>query len=376
MRIAMIGGRGIPANYGGVERSIEAISIRLARLGHDVTVFCRAPFTPKLHTYAGVRLVRLPTLAQKHLEMPLHTFLSSILVRFLRFDVVHFHSVDPILFAPLAGLGDRAVCTSQGQAYRRGKWDGLAKFGSRFAENRFLRASFPIIAVSRTLKEYYESVCGREVTFIPNAAEIPGALPQRLVAQLGLVPDQYILFIGRLDPTKGCHTAIKAYIQSGLSLPLVIMGGSVHTNEYVQQLRQSSPRNVFFIGHQTGIDYWSVLQHSKFVLFPTEIEGMSIALLEAMGQSRPIIYSDIAENEEVAHDVGLSFRCGDVDHLAERIVKLANNPRLARAIGERAKSRVEERYNWDIVVSEVEAIYRRIVAKNLSSRLPTRSHSI
>ena len=68
MRIAILGTRGIPANYGGFETFAEELSPRLAARGHDVTVYCRSHHVSKeLKEYKGVRLVVLPTIRQKYL---------------------------------------------------------------------------------------------------------------------------------------------------------------------------------------------------------------------------------------------------------------------------------------------------------------------
>ena len=76
MRIAILGTRGIPANYGGFETFAEELSVRLAARGHDVVVYCRErhPFTK----YRGVRLISLPTIRHKYLDTLAHTFLSTL----------------------------------------------------------------------------------------------------------------------------------------------------------------------------------------------------------------------------------------------------------------------------------------------------------
>jgi glycosyltransferase involved in cell wall biosynthesis len=62
MRIAMIGQKGIPATYGGIERHVEEISRRLVSLGHQVEVYCRLHYTPPGTTYHNVRLLRRPSI--------------------------------------------------------------------------------------------------------------------------------------------------------------------------------------------------------------------------------------------------------------------------------------------------------------------------
>src|SRR5512145_1577699 len=76
MKLAILGTRGIPANYGGFETFAEELSTRLAARGHEVTVYCRAPH-PESH-YRGVRVRYLPPVRHKYLETLAHTFGSTI----------------------------------------------------------------------------------------------------------------------------------------------------------------------------------------------------------------------------------------------------------------------------------------------------------
>src|SRR5215470_7074055 len=93
LRIAFIGGRGVVSKYSGIESYYEEVGQELARLGYEITVYCRSYFTPAMTDYKGMRLVRLPTLRSKHGETAIHTLLSSIHASFSRYDIVHYHAL-------------------------------------------------------------------------------------------------------------------------------------------------------------------------------------------------------------------------------------------------------------------------------------------
>ena len=79
MRIAILGTRGIPANYGGFETFAEELSRRLVERGHDVTVYCRSHYVDRdLKEFNGVHLKVLPTVRHKYLDTVIHTFLSAM----------------------------------------------------------------------------------------------------------------------------------------------------------------------------------------------------------------------------------------------------------------------------------------------------------
>ena len=86
MRIALLGTRGIPANYGGFETFAEELSVRLVERGHDVTVYCRE--RPVENIYRGVKLRYLPTIRHKYFDTIAHTGFSTLDVLIHRYDVL------------------------------------------------------------------------------------------------------------------------------------------------------------------------------------------------------------------------------------------------------------------------------------------------
>src|SRR6476646_117527 len=79
MKIAIVGTRGIPARYGGFETLADELSRRLVERGHQVTVYCRKPFTSPDDVFdQRIRRVILPTISDKHFDTLFHSFLSVL----------------------------------------------------------------------------------------------------------------------------------------------------------------------------------------------------------------------------------------------------------------------------------------------------------
>ena len=115
LRVAFVGGRGVVGKYSGIESYYEEVGERLAKMGHEVTVYCRTYFTPPGKKYKSMHLVRLPCLRTKHLETLSHTLLSALHATFSPYDIVHFHTLGPALFSFLPRLaGKKTVVTVQG----------------------------------------------------------------------------------------------------------------------------------------------------------------------------------------------------------------------------------------------------------------------
>ncbi|MCI3953115.1 MAG: glycosyl transferase, group 1, partial [Burkholderiales bacterium] len=126
MRIALLGTRGIPANYGGFETFAEELSARLAGRGHQVTVYCRERH--KNRQYRGVNLQYLPTIRHKYLDTLAHTFVSTLHLLAHRVDAVLYCNGANAIFTPAQRLFGMPVALNvDGLERKRKKWNRLAK---------------------------------------------------------------------------------------------------------------------------------------------------------------------------------------------------------------------------------------------------------
>lgn len=361
LNIAMVGMRGIPALYGGVEKHVEELAVRLVKKGHNVTVFCRSFYTKRTREFRGVKIVRLPTINQKHLEMIFHTFLASLYLLFRNYDIVHIHSIDPALLAPLLKIRHKVVVTSHGQSYRREKWGRFAKTMSKFAEKIVMKYADAVISVSKTLAKYYMDTYERETVPIPNGINIIECKEDDLLQSFKLEKMKYILFVGRLIPTKGCDFLIEAYKKLKTDLKLVIVGGSSHSDHYELELKNRANSNTVFLGYQYGDALNQLYANCKLFVFPSEIEGLPIVLLEALSFGKPVIYSDIPENMEVAEGIAIPFKNTNIDDLSEKIKSFLINPSHGERIADEAKERIAKYFNWDIIIEQTETVYNSIL---------------
>ncbi|MDI6840035.1 MAG: glycosyltransferase family 4 protein [bacterium] len=367
MRIAFVGQKGIPATFGGVEKHVEELATRLSKRGHEVTVYSQSHYTKVSGSYKGVRVVRVPTLKQKNLEMITYTFLSLVHLLFShrKADIVHFQSVDPAILMGLAKLKAKVVVTSHGQAYQRsGKWGKLAKAFSKLAERIFIHFPDKRIAVSKILKNYYESKYHREVVYIPNGVNIPAINSSKEIEKFNLMRDGYILYVGRLIPTKGCHLLIDAYKSINTNKKLVIVGGSSYSNKYIKKLKESvaGNSNIYFLGYQYGKVLQELFANCSLFVLPSEYEGLPVTLLEAMSFAKPVIFSNIPENLGIAEGCGVSFINKNKEDLATKILFLLKNQKISKDLGKRAIERVVRDYNWDTVVAQTENVYQSLIA--------------
>lgn len=376
LKIAFIGGRGVVSKYSGIESYYEEVGGRLATLGHQVTIYCRNYFTPPGTERNGMRIVRLPTVRSKHLETLVHTFLSTLHVLVHRCDVVHYHALGPALFSFLPRLaGKKTIVTVQGLDWQRKKWGRFASFILRLGEKAATRLPNHTMVVSRTLQNHY-SANGAQTSYVPNGGELREWRAPEKILDWGLTPGRYILFLGRLSPEKGCHLLVEAFEKLTTDMKLVIAGASSYCDEYSHRLREHSSERILILNWVSGAALDELLTNAMIFVLPSDIEGLSLALLDAMGAGLCVVASDVAENREAVENAGFTFRHGDSEDLAHRLRFLIANPAVREAAGEAAKHRVQRHYQWWKISAEVERVYLKVMGWELpvsATRKPSAS---
>jgi glycosyltransferase involved in cell wall biosynthesis len=369
IRVAFIGGRGLVSKYSGVESYYEQAGHELARLGHDVTVYCRSYFTPAMTTRNGIRVRRLPTIRSKHLETFVHTLLSTVHAMTADYDIVHYHCLGPALFSFLPRLaGKKTIVTVQGLDWQRGKWGWFASRVLRLGEAAAVTLPDATMVVSRTLQQHYRQHFDQETIYVPNGTTLaPRRFPRKLI-EWDLLPDNYVLYLGRLSPEKNCDLLINAFETLQPCMKLVLAGGSSHSDSYVKSLRRHESDQIRFLPWVSGNELDELLSNAALFVLPSKIEGMSLALLDAMAAGVCVLTSDIPENVEVVESAGFTFRGGDQADLQRKLDLLIHSPELRRESAKRGRERIQGQYLWPEIAQSIEKAYY-----NLLGRIPRES---
>ncbi len=376
VRVAFIGGRGVVSKYSGIESYYEQAGHELARLGHEVTVYCRSYFTPPMETHNGMRVRRLPTIRSKHLETVVHTLLSTAHAMTSDYDVVHYHCLGPALFSFLPRLaGKKTVVTVQGLDWQRGKWGRIAARILRWGEAAAVSSPDATMVVSRTLQEHYRQRYKRDTIYVPNGAALaPKRIPRKLI-EWDLLADNYVLFLGRFSPEKNCHLLINAFETLHTNVKLVLAGGSSggssHSDAYAESLRRHESDQIRFLPWVSGSDLEELLSNAALFVLPSEIEGLSLALLDAMAAGVCVLTSDIPENTEVVAGAGFTFHRGDQADLERMLDLLIHNPELRRQSATRERERIQGQYLWPAIARSIEKAYYKVLGWDSGEQVPS-----
>jgi len=359
--VAFIGGRGVISKYSGIETYYEEVGARMAQMGHEVTVYCRNYFTPPQKQHNGMRLVRLPTIRSKHCETLVHTILSTVHVLTQRCDVVHYHALGPALFSFLPRLfGKKTVVTVQGLDWQRKKWGWVASQVLRLGERASVQLPSGTMVVSQALRKHYRKEHGVDTFYVPNGGVLREQRKPEKIFEWGLEPGKYILFLGRFSPEKCCHLLVEAYEQLDTNVRLVLAGGSSYSDDYIRALRTRASQRILMLDWVSGETLDELLTNAMLFVLPSDVEGLSLALLDAMGAGLCVLASDIPENRELVEGTGFTFEHGNAEDLADKLRFLIANPAVREGAGQAAKARIQAQYLWPTIAKNIEQVYLEI----------------
>lgn len=352
---------------GGAERQLQGIAAELARLGHEVTVVTRLiEGTPRQQTHeSGYSILRLDTWS---LRFGFHVNLLRLLIRrAAEWDVIHCHTLSgPAQICCLAGAASRKpVLLKITRSGRGSQIDRLRRSGWRVLI-RWLWSLDPVQFVAITkdaLSELLDfGIDSKRCVLIPNGVKLGNRASSPKPAPMS------IIYTGRLIPRKRVDLLLTAFSKavSGSDCRLTIVGAG----PMQQQLQEMATHlgiapQVVFTGEMDHEDLSRKLLESEIFVLPSDSEGMSNSLLEAMAAGLIVIATDIEANRElIRHEEnGLLFK--DEDHLAQLLRQLSSSSRDAlERLGEAAMHTIRSGYSFPSVAARYVDCYHRLLARS------------
>lgn len=360
MRIAYIAVKGMPKG-GGIEKVTEEVGARMVLKGHKVIVYSSRDYGTTNGFYKGMEIRTVPSINTKSLHKLSICYLATRDVMLNdRADLVHVHAVGPSLFSFFPRRkGVPTVVQTHGMEWQRDKWGFIGKTFLKLANISVIHFPNVATAVSKVQNQYYKEQYGKEVIYIPNGVSpVVNRDPEWLLTQ-GIKPGRYILFAARLVEEKGVHFLIKAFRTLDTDMQLVIAGDAAHAENYKSILKElaCNDTRIIFTGFVTGPPMEELFSNAYLFCLPSTLEGLPIALLEAMNYGNCCVASDIPENLEAIETYGFTFRNRDIDDLSRLLAELINKPGKVTEMRSAARDHVRRNYSWDSVTDQLEALY-------------------
>jgi glycosyltransferase involved in cell wall biosynthesis len=349
--VAVLGTRGVPANYGGFETFAERLALHLVDTGISPTVYCRTAYATEGSSWRGVRLVTLPTIRSKYLDTVVHTALSVLhlcLTRGPR-DVVLCNAANAPVLLLLKAFRRRVVLNVDGLEWRRSKWGVAGRSWYRMGEWLSVRLADVLVTDAHEVRTYYKVRHDTDSVMIPYGADLLGRGSVPLPPETPDVrPDGFVLYVSRWESENNPLMVARAHAAAGSGLPLVMLGKATYDDGLDAAVRAAAAPDAFLPGPVFGDGYKGLQANARCYVHATEVGGTHPALIEAMGAGNLVLCLDTPENREVAGAAAKFFR--DEDELARLIGWAARMPADELA-GWREKSRAyaASTYTWSTV---------------------------
>ncbi|MCM8819643.1 MAG: glycosyltransferase family 4 protein [Candidatus Omnitrophica bacterium] len=359
---------------GGVENYVYYLSKELVKLGNSVKVICaNQPFSKKEDKIDGIKVYRLSYIAKIAntnitLSLPIALFKEN-------FDILHTHLPHPwsadwsAFFSVLKKKP--LVLTYHDDIVGNNLNYYVAKSYNLSFLKVLLRSAKKIIV---TQKKYIERSLYlknylKKILVIPPGVDLEEFKP----LQEKKNDEKIILFLGILDEFhsyKGLDFLIKAFVvvkEKILNTRLLIGGEGIlkkHYQKLVSSLKLEDRVNFLgFIPQEKLISYYNSCD--VFVLpSVSEIqEGFGLVLLEALACAKPVVATDVVG---VAKDIrefkaGIIVKPQGVKELAEAIIQILSDEKLAKQMGKSGLELVRKNYNWTDIARKILELYHSVV---------------
>ena len=373
MKVAMIGHKVIPSRRGGIENVLTTLCPLLVEKGAEVTCYNRMTDkveneyigTVENNMYRGVKVKNAWTVKARGISAMIASFTAAIAAAFGKYDIVHFHAEGPCAALWIPKLfGKKCVATVHGLDWQREKWGkGFASKYIKFGEKVLAKYADEIIVLSQSAYDYFKETYNREAVIIHNGIDKPVLRKaDKITKMYPISENEYVCIISRLTAEKGIHYLIDAYNDVKTEKKLVIAGDTSDTDEYVAMLREKAKDNpnIIFTGFISGDTLDEMYSNAYMVCLPSDLEGMSLSLLESLAYGNAVLCSDIPENTSVAGEKAVYFSRGNVSDLKEKLQQMLDDEILVKNLKEDSSDYITGKFSWNDVADSTLALYKKI----------------
>lgn len=392
MKLAFIGGRDI-YSVGGIENWMLHLSERLAKMGHEVIVFCEST-RDSVRFHGDVKVVYVKAPRSPYFCKIVASYRATRAALKAGCQLIHYNVWPSAVWAYMAEKkGVPTLLMGHGFEWKRSKYNRLEQWLLRKMEERAARRHKHIILCSQEQTDWYVNHydAERKVQTIPSAVNLPAPVPASAPAPAALVPDsalnaspasaplapaRTLLYMGRISPEKNVDLLIRAFenvqlaseqASSHTEARLLIAGNLDLKTRYGRKIKAMMAANphVEYVGEVSGEKKVALLRRADVFCLPSSIEGLSIALLEAAAYRIPIIASDLRSNHEALGSYAFWVAPGDIHSLEACLHRsLATSEEQLTQYVEKAYERVAQHYTWDKVAAQYEQYIRNLLDAN------------
>jgi glycosyltransferase involved in cell wall biosynthesis len=382
---------------GGPIESVSALAEELSNAGHSVTVFTTngnldEDLDVPTNCPTMIDGVEVWYFARKRMKtipgIPYLTKTSGFLYapamreelrRVLpNIDVVHTHL--PFIYPTYVASAEAVRARKPLVYHQRGVFDPARlefrswkkKLYINLIEKRILKSANTLVALTEAEVESYRDLGVKTpAVVIPNAVyadRYQAPADEALCASLGITPgDTVVLFMSRLHPIKGVEKLVEAFRRISGEFPsvkLVIAGPDEWSMlESLSRIASEEVKRnqVLFPGMVTGDVKTSLLARADLFALPSDAEGFSMAILEALASATAVLISPGCHFPEVEEAGAGRIVDANVDALVVALKQMLSSPEGLVAMGRAGQDLVHRKYTWERVSARMASLYQGIV---------------
>ena len=363
MKIAILGTRGIPNNYGGFEQFAEFVSVGLLKKGHEVTVYNPYSHPYKNNEFKGVKIIRA--------KSPEHTIGSA--ANFIydyyclkdatkrNFDIVYeagYATCSPFFYL-LKNSKIKLITNLDGLEWKRSKWNFFTKKLMKYLEFLAVHRSHYLIADNAGIQEYYKEKYNANSFLVAYGANISLTYSEEDLQPFKVQPGNYFMLIARMEPENNIDMVLQAYKISGRTEPFLVIGK--YNTKYGRYLfNKHNTKQIKFLGSIYDKKILDSLRfYCKAYLHGHSVGGTNPSLLEAMAASAFIIANKNPFNASVLKSNALFF--DTIENLCHIFCNIDEKLLLYKKTFLRNNANeISINYSWESIINQHEEIFRNI----------------
>lgn len=372
MKIALIGTRGIPNNYGGLEEFAEKVSVILVNRGYEVVVY-NPDFHPyKESTYKGVQIVH------KWSPEPTIGTTGNFFYDYLSFKDAIKKGCDVVLACGYTtqSISDyllpihktKLVTNIDGMEWWRSKYSPMIQKLAKWFEKIAIEKSYAVISDNKGIEEYVKEAFGKDSYFIPYGADKYAKVDESVLQKFNLEKYKYNIMICRLEPENNIEIILDGVAKSKSETKMYICAGTDH--KYAKYLieKYKSVSKIVFLGWLAGQDLLNNLRNFSALYFHGHsVGGTNPSLLEAMAGGALIAAHGNKFNRHVLDNDSLYFmNVDDVANIIDNYEQL--NEKRQLFVSNNLK-KIDDFYNWEHIADMYAAMFEEVVAGKMTYKV-------
>tara|TARA_B110000003_G_C16593214_1_gene512649 strand:+ start:451 stop:1545 length:1095 start_codon:yes stop_codon:yes gene_type:complete len=359
LKIAILGTRGIPNNYGGFEQFAEYVSERLVGKGHEIFVYNSHNHPYKYSIWKGVNIIHCydPEFLMGAAGQFIYDFNCILNCRKNNFDIIlQLGYTSSSIWNFLIPKNVVLVTNMDGLEWKRSKFSSRVQKFLKYAEQIAVKKSHYLIADSIGIKEYLKEEYKISSEYIPYGSYLMGEPVPNILKEYNLEEYSYDIVIARMEPENNVEMILEGYLHSNKDRIMVVIG-SLNTKfgEYLFEKYQNN--KIFFLGFISGIDKLNSLRYySNLYFHGHSVGGTNPSLLESMASDSLICAHENIFNRSILSDDAYYFNNSkEVTSLIDNVSKTQSSH-----IIENNKKKIKDLYSWDKITKDYNDFFEKI----------------